>query len=93
MRKKILFSLLPFAALVLAAGCASMEEAYYLDREFGQASQASFDQQILYPDYRYAGEVPEGAPGIIAEEVMAVHIDTYKTAPTKSDVFELGVTQ
>lgn len=93
MRKKIVLALFPLAALVLTAGCASMEEAYYIDREFGQASQASFDQQILYPDYRYADLVPEGAPGIIAEEVMAVHIDTYKQAPTKVDVFQLGIEQ
>jgi len=93
MRKKIVLALFPLAALVLTAGCASMEEAYYIDREFGQASQASFDQQILYPDYRYAGEVPEGAPGIIAEEVMAVHIETYSEKPTQVEVFQFEVKQ
>jgi len=93
MRKKILLALLPLAGLVLASGCASMEEAYYLDREFGQASQASFDQQILYPDYRYADQVPEGVPGIIAEEIMGVHIETYSEKPTEVEVFQFEVTQ
>jgi hypothetical protein len=93
MQKKLLVSLLSLAALCLAAGCASFESAYYVDREFGQASQASFDQQILYPDYRYADPVPQGNVGIIAEEIMAVHIQTYSEKPTKMEVFEMGVIQ
>jgi hypothetical protein len=38
-------------AMVLLAGCASMEEAYYVDREFGLAQQAAWDNQVAYPDY------------------------------------------
>lgn len=93
MQKKISVSLLFPAALFLMAGCASFESAYYVDREFGQASQAAWDQQILYPDYRYADIIPVGEPGIIAEEIMAVHIDTYKEKPAKVNVFQLGVVQ
>jgi len=93
MQKKISVCLLFSAALFLAAGCASFESAYYVDREFGLASQASWDQQILYPDYRYADAIPEGTPGIIAEEIMAVHIESYEKEPTKVNVFQLGVQQ
>lgn len=93
MQKKLLVALLSIAALFLALGCASFESAYYVDREFGQASQFSFDQQVLYPDYRYADRMPEGTPGIISEEIMGVHIETYKEKPTKTEVFQFEVTQ
>jgi hypothetical protein len=93
MRKKLPVSLLFLAALLLAGGCASFESAYYVDREFGQASQASWDQQVLYPDYRYADVIPEGSTGIIAEEIMAVHIETYKKAPTEGNVLQMGVVE
>lgn len=89
MRKIISVSLLSIAGLVLVGGCASFESAYYVDREFGQAAQASWDQQILFPDYRYASTIPEGVSGIIGEEIMAVHIDIYKTPPKEVDVFQL----
>lgn len=91
MRKKLLVLLLSIAALFLAVGCASFESAYYVDREFGQASQFSFDQQILYPDYRYANTIPEGNVGIVAEEIMTVHVDTYKKTPRQVNVFQLGL--
>lgn len=91
MRKKLPVSLLSIAALFLVGGCASFESAYYVDREFGQASQASWDQQVLYPDYRYAHTIPEGNAGIVAEEIMAVHIETYKEKPEDVNVFQMGV--
>jgi len=91
MQKKISVSLLFPAALFLMTGCASFESAYYVDREFGQASQASWDQQILYPDYRYADSIPVGTSGIIAEEIMGVHIETYKEKPEEVNVFQLGL--
>lgn len=93
MQKKISVSLLFSAALFLAVGCASFESAYYVDREFGQATQFSLDQQILYPDYRYAETMPVGTPGIIAEEIMGVHIETYKQEPEKVEVFQFGLEQ
>lgn len=93
MQKKLLVALLSVAALFLAAGCASFESAYYVDREFGQATQFSLDQQILYTDYRYADIMPVGTPGIIAEEIMGVHIETYKQEPEEVNVFQLGLQQ
>jgi len=91
MQKRIPVSLLFLAAFLLMGGCASLESAYYADREFGEASQASWDLHVLYPDYRYADKIPEGTSGIIAEEIMDVHINTYKEEPTKVNVFQLGI--
>lgn len=48
------------ACVSLATGCAAFEEAYYVDHEFGQASQSSWDRQVVYPNYRHAGKVLEG---------------------------------
>lgn len=91
MQKKMPVALLFMTALLVAGGCASFESAYYVDREFGQASQASWDRQILFPDYRYAGTIPAGGPGIIAEKIMAVHFGSYQKVPTERNVFSLGL--
>ena len=79
------------AALALLAGCASFEEAYHLDREYGLASQAAWDQQVAYPDYRYAVKTPEVTEGIIAEEIMDVYSETFAEEPEDLDVFQLGI--
>jgi hypothetical protein len=78
------------AGIVLLAGCASMEEAYTLDREFGKASQMAWQQQIVHPERRL-DTAPEGMEGIVAEKAMGVHIDTYDDRPTKVDVFSIGI--
>jgi hypothetical protein len=80
-------------ATVLLAGCASMEEAYYVDREFGLAQQVSWDNHVAYPDYRHVAKVPETTEGITAEEIMNVYNGTFSEAPEKIDVFQLGITQ
>ncbi|MCD6526027.1 MAG: hypothetical protein J7K75_03435 [Desulfuromonas sp.] len=79
------------AVSFVLSGCASFEEAYHLDREFGEASQATWDQQIAYPEAPYADNVPETLSGITAEEVMSVHNETFAEAPTEVDVFQLGI--
>jgi len=38
--------ILVLTGLSLLAGCASFQEAYYIDKEFGQATQKSLDQQV-----------------------------------------------
>lgn len=73
---------------ILLSGCASLQEAYYIDKEFGTLSQASWDKLVAYPDYRYVGLDVEGLEGITAEEVMAVHNKTFAKEPTKAEVFE-----
>lgn len=80
-------------ALALLGGCASFEEAYYVDREFGNAQMASWDTLVAYPDYRYASQVPEGIAGITSEEIMGVYNDTFSKAPEKVEVFEFDITQ
>jgi PBP1b-binding outer membrane lipoprotein LpoB len=86
--KKIASTLL--AGAFMLSGCASFEEAYTLDREFGQASQMAWQQQIANPERRIETP-PEGMEGIIAEKAMGVHIDTYDDKPTKMDVFSIGI--
>ena len=48
--------ILLLASSILLVGCASFEEAYHLDREFGQRSQETWDMQVAYPDYRFAAD-------------------------------------
>jgi hypothetical protein len=81
------------ATVLLLTGCASLQEAYYIDREFGQLSQASWDQQVAYPDYRYAAKTPETLEGITAEEVMDVYNETYAEEPEKVDIINFGLQQ
>lgn len=80
-------------AMVLLTGCAAMEEAYYVDREFGLGQQMAWDNQVAYPDYRYAAKTPEITEGITAEEIMNVHNETFAEKPEQVDVFQLGITQ
>lgn len=79
--------------VLLSAGCASMEEAYYIDREFGSAQQATWDKQIVHQDYRYAAKVPEVVEGITAEEIMDVYTETFAEEPEEVNVFQLGIAQ
>ena len=85
------FLLAILAVTIVLGGCASFEEAYHLDQEFGEASQITWDQQVANPDYRYVDNVPDTLSGITAEEVMDVHNETFAEEPTEIDVFQLGV--
>lgn len=91
--------ILLLASSILLVGCASLEEAYYIDREFGQNSQETWDMQVAYPDYRYAvdqttGEVrnPEGLEGLPAEKVMDIYSNTFSEPPTEGNVIEFNLT-
>lgn len=86
---KKLLSVLAVTALL--GGCASFQEAYHLDREYGLASQASFDKIVTYPDYRYVTKQPEGLDGIHAEGIMKVHDDTFRRKATVEDVVRIGI--
>jgi hypothetical protein len=81
------------ACMTLLGGCASFKEAYYLDREFGMASQAAWDKQVAYPDYRYAAKVPETTEGITAEGIMDVHNASFGEEPEQINVFQMGLEQ
>jgi hypothetical protein len=91
-------TILLIAASLLLAGCASLEEAYYVDHEFGRASQQSWDMQVAYPDYRYVYDQdgnmknPEGVEGIAAEGFMDVLTETYGEKPSEGEVLQFSLT-
>lgn len=76
--------------LACLAGCASFEEAHHLDREFGVAQRASWNQQILHAEPQDM-TAPEGLEGITAEEVMNVYNGTFAKEPAKVNTFEFGI--
>ncbi len=86
--KKLSFTI---ATVLLLTGCGSLQEAYYIDREFGQHSQAAWDQQVAYPDYRYASKTPETLEGITSEEVMKVYNETFAEKPEKVNIINFGL--
>lgn len=77
---------------LLVTGCAAFEEAYYIDREFGLASQAAWDQQIVNKDQAYGDKPAEGLAGITAEEVIQVHNKAFAEKPTKGNVLTFKMT-
>lgn len=56
--------------LLALTACAALEEAYYIDREYGTAAQNTWDSQIAHPDLRHAGNLPRGLDARTAEEAM-----------------------
>ncbi len=65
-------SRLLIAGCLLASltACAALEEAFYVDREYGTASQSTWDRQIAYPDLRHSGNLPRGLDGKTAEQAL-----------------------
>jgi hypothetical protein len=84
------YKVLIIGFLLGLGGCASLEEAYVNDREFGQATQTARANQVAYPD-RQTLKTPEGAEGINAEEVMDVYNQTFAEKPQQINVMELGL--
>lgn len=76
----------------LLVGCAAMEEAYYVDREFGTATNDAFDRQIIHKDYAHAGKSVEGLPALHAESIMDTYHGTFSTGFTSEsiDITEVG---
>lgn len=87
------YLILTLTGLSLLAGCASFQEAYYIDHEFGQATQKSLDQQVAYPNYPHAKKTPETTEGITAENIMDVYNETFAEEPEDINVFQFGVEQ
>lgn len=56
--------------LLTLTACAALEEAYYIDREFGTAAQNTWDRQIAHPDLRHAGNLPRGMDARTAEDTL-----------------------
>ncbi|MEA1934894.1 MAG: hypothetical protein U9N60_10800 [Thermodesulfobacteriota bacterium] len=79
-------------SLLFLSGCAALEEAGYVDREFGLANRAAMDRQIAFPDKQVvAGQPPEGVPGINAERMMTSHNDGFGKSPKQTNVFKLEI--
>lgn len=78
-------------AALLVSGCAVMEEAYHLDREFGKAQLASWEQIVAYPQGLHADKIPQGQQGINAEAGMKVYHRSFSVEPTKTEIIKLGI--
>jgi len=85
------YGLLYISILLGLSGCASLEEAYHLDREFGESSRVSWRQQVAYPETETL-QTPEGVSGIAAEGIMAVYNGTFAEKPQQLNILSLGST-
>ena len=69
---------------LLLGGCA--HETCYVDKEFGVASSAAFDQQIVNKDYKYADKEVSGLEALHSENIMGKYAETYKQSFTKEKI-------
>jgi len=69
---------------LLLCGCA--HETCYVDKEFGLASKAAFDQQIVNKDYKYADKDVSGMDALYSENVMGKYAETYTQNFKKEEV-------
>jgi len=83
---KALISTILVLPLLMLAGCASVQEAYYVDQEIFQATENALAMQVVNKDYRYAGNRPEDLFGNAAEEIMDTYIQTYTEGFTSEDI-------
>ena len=67
-------------------GCASVQEAYYVDQEMYQSAETAFAMQVVNKDYRYAGNTAEELFGNAAEELMDTYIQTFTEGFTSEDI-------
>jgi hypothetical protein len=72
--------------VLLLSGCAVSQ----LDQEFGLATKASLDQQIVHTDNPHEGKIPEGMEGISAEELMNAYNSSYSKPAEPPKFFRLG---
>lgn len=75
---------LPGLLFLTLTACAALEEAYYIDREYGTAAQSTWDRQIAHPDLRHAGNLPRGMDARTAEETLRVLRRGSQPAPPPS---------
>lgn len=76
---------------LMLTGCASVQETYHLDQEFGNASRHSWEQQFAYPEAGQAPVVPTGIEGITAEEIMGVYNGTFAEEPVDQNIISFGL--
>lgn len=82
MKLSALLTMLAFGLLL--GGCA--HETCYVDQEFGLASSAAFDQQIVNKDYKYADKDVSGMEALHSENIMGKYAETYKQSFTKEKI-------
>ncbi len=78
-------------ALLLLSACAPFKDTPYLEDEFGKASQAAFDAQIVNKCNPNAEKLPVGMAGITAEEVMGVKNKMFAEKINKGQIVEFGM--
>lgn len=76
------------ALSLILSGCATLEEAYYVDREFGQDSRQVFASQQLNPDH--TSPPPAGLEGITTEQILEVYQQTFAEKQLRSKNLGLG---
>lgn len=86
-------SIVIITAALLLSGCSLFYDAPRIDAVYGQAQIKSWDHQVAFPDYRYAGATPEGLGGIPSEQVMKVYNQSFGEKPAKETVFNLGIAE
>ncbi len=80
---KKLLTITLMVLLVGLVGCSTypnsyyLQDAYYVDHEFGVAQNDAIEQQIAHKDYKYAQEGPADMPGIHAEKIMDTYQDSF----------------
>ena len=76
---------------LLLTGCASFQEAYYLDQEFGEDNKAAWNQQIAFPEASPENQALMGIEGITAEEIMGVYNGTFAEKPMQQSILSFGL--
>ena len=79
------------AAILLLTACTAAHETAYVDAEFGQATQMSFDQQVAFPDNPHDGKIPENLEGISAEELMNAYTSSFSKSHECSKGFSINL--
>jgi len=83
------YGLVIVSILLGVSGCASFQEAYDLDQEFGQATRSTWEAQIAYPEASPTG-ASERLEGITAENIMDVYTKTFAEPPQQTQTLNLG---
>ncbi len=73
-----------FIVAILLTGCA--REAVYADREYGVASMDTYDQLIVYKDYRYADKTNDDMDGLHAEPIMETYQSSFGEGFTQETI-------
>lgn len=77
--------------LLFLTACSPFRDMPYLEKEFGKASQAAWDAQIVNKGNPNAEKVPEGMAGITAEEIMGVKNKMFAEKINKSKIYDFGM--